>query len=160
MASARLTHHGYNMLRTELQDLIEVQRPQVVADLAQAREYGDLSENAEYDIAKRDHSLIEGRIKELEHLLASVEIIEMPGQVEEACLGAEVRVMNLDVKQERRYTLVTEQEAHLVSDYLSVDSPLGRALLGGKVGDLVTFEAPAGTRRFQVLALRGYTGAA
>lgn len=155
MAAVYLTRKGYEMLSAELRDLIEVRRPQVMADLAQAREFGDISENAEYETAKRDQGLIEGRIHELEGLLASVEILEIPDCVDCVVIGAKVVVENLDFGGNRNYRLVTEQEAHLAEEYLSVDSPLGRALLGKKVGDEVTFEAPAGTRRFKLLELFG-----
>jgi transcription elongation factor GreA len=158
VASVHLTHAGYEMLRRELHTLIEERRPQVMEDLARAREFGDISENAEYETAKRDQGMIEGRIHELESLLASVEIIELPTDIDEAIIGARVRVENLDAKQEREYQLVSEQEAHLLPDRLNVDSPLGKALLGTRVGDMVVFEAPAGTRRFKVLALVGANG--
>jgi transcription elongation factor GreA len=159
VASVFLTQTGYEMLRRELHNLIDERRPQVMADLTRAREYGDISENAEYETAKRDQGMIEGRIHELESLLASVEIIELPEKITEAMLGARVRVENLDAKQEREYHLVSEQEAHLMPDRLNTDSPLGKALLGSRVGDTVVFEAPAGTRRFKVLALCGENGA-
>jgi transcription elongation factor GreA len=158
VASVHLTQTGYEMLRRELHELINDRRPQVMADLKTAREFGDISENAEYETAKRDQGMIEGRIHELESLLASVEIIEIPKAVTEAVLGSRVRVENLDAKQEREYHLVSEQEAHLFPDRLNVDSPLGKALVGSCVGDTVVFEAPAGTRRFKVLALFGENG--
>ncbi|HEX2951353.1 MAG TPA: GreA/GreB family elongation factor, partial [Armatimonadota bacterium] len=87
-------------------------------------------------------------------LLSSVEIVEVPKHVTEAVLGARVRVENMDFNQEREYVLVSEQEAHLEDDYLSAQSPLGKALLGHKVGEIVTFEAPAGVRRFKILDMK------
>ncbi|MHB9026833.1 MAG: transcription elongation factor GreA [Armatimonadota bacterium] len=153
MAQVFLTRIGYERLSAELHDLLNVRRPQVMADLTQAREYGDISENAEYDIAKRDQSIIEGRIHELQALLSSVQIIEPPRNSREAVIGLCVRVENIDFGQQREYTLVTEHESHLLEEYLSVDSPLGKALVGSKVGDTVIFEAPAGTRKFRVLEL-------
>ena len=149
MAAVYLTRKGYEMLHAELRDLVEVRRPQVMVDLAQAREFGDISENAEYETAKRDQGLIEGRIHELEGLLASVDILAIPTCVDCAVIGARVIVENLDVGGTRTYRLVTEQEAHLAEEYLSVDSPLGRALLGKKIGEEVIFQAPAGTRRIE-----------
>lgn len=154
MSTVYLTRIGYERLHAELRDLLEVRRPQVMVDLAQAREYGDLRENAEYEIAKRDQGLIEGRIRELEALLNSVDIIEVPEEITSAVLGVCVRVQNLDTQRERNYILVGEQEAHLLEDYLSVESPLGKALQGCKVGDIVTFDAPAGKRRVKVLEIR------
>ena len=151
VATTYLTRKGYARLTAELRELVDVRRPQVMSDLIKAREFGDLRENAEYDTAKRDQGMIEGRIHELEGLLSSVDIVVVPAVLTEAVLGARMRVENLDVHQERIYVLVTEQEAHLEDEYLSVQSPLGRSLLGAKVGALVTFDAPAGKRHFKVL---------
>ena len=153
MSTIYLTRVGYERLHAEFRDLIETRRPQVMADLVQAREYGDLRENAEYETAKRDQGLIEGRIRELETLLNSVAIVEVPTSVTSAMLGVCVHVRNMESNRERQYILVSEQEAHLLDDYLSVESPLGKALLGSKVGDEVTFAAPAGTRHVKILAL-------
>jgi transcription elongation factor GreA len=159
VATVYLTRSGYERLDAELRELLEVRRPQVMSDLTQAREYGDIRENAEYETAKRDQGLTEGRIHELEALLASVQILEVPPELDEVVLGARLTVENLDFGQTRAYKLVSEPEAHLEEDYLSVESPLGAALLGGKVGEVVTFEAPAGTRRFKILELSGDTEA-
>lgn len=153
MSGVYLTRKGYQLLHEELRELLEVRRPQVMQDLTQAREYGDISENAEYETAKRDQGLIEGKIHELQSVLSSVEILEVPKELTEVVMGSRVRVENIDFNQQRHYILVAEQESHLVEEYLSVESPLGRALLGSKVGDQVTFEAPAGTRRFKVLEI-------
>ena len=150
-----LTRVGFERLHAELHELVSVRRPQVMADLVQAREYGDLRENAEYEVAKRDQGVLEGRIHELEALLSSVEVIELPETVEIAGLGARVFVENLDTSSQFEYLLVSEQEAHLVEEHLSVESPLGKALLGARVGDTVTYAAPAGARRVKILALQG-----
>ena len=127
-------------------------------DLTQSREYGDIRENAEYDMAKRDQSVIEGRIHELEALLASVEIIELPEVVETAEVGVRVCFENLESCLESDYLLVSEQEAHLGDDRLSVESPLGRALLGSREGDVVTFDTPGGVRRVKVVRLYAEDG--
>ncbi len=153
MTTVYLTRKGYGMLTAELMELINVRRPQVMIDLIQAREYGDIRENAEYEMAKRDQGFIEGRIRELEALLGSVEIVEIPKSFDAAALATIVRVENIDFRQEREYVLVTEHEAHLADEYLSVESPLGHALLGSRIGDIVTFEAPAGTRKFKILGI-------
>jgi len=153
VSTVYLTRIGYERLHAEFRELVEKRRPQVMADLVQAREYGDLRENAEYEIAKRDQGLVEGRIRELETLLTVVKIVEVPDTFTCALLGVCVHVRNLESNRERQYILVSEQEAHLLEDYLSVESPLGKALLGKSVGEMVTFAAPAGTRRVQILAL-------
>jgi len=154
VAEVYLTRAGYQRLHAELRELIEVRRPQVMSDLVQAREYGDIRENAEYEVAKRDQGVIEGRIHELEAMLASVEIIRVPADISEGVLGVRVVAENLDFSQCAEYVLVGEQEAHLADEHISIESPLGRALLGSKVGDVVTFDAPAGVRRFKVLGLQ------
>ena len=155
MASVYLTRIGYERLNAELRELVEVRRPQVMADLVQAREYGDIRENAEYEVAKRDQGITEGRIHELEALLASVELVSIPANVEVAQLGAHVLVENLETASKFTYLLVSEQEAHLVEEHLSIESPLGKALLGARADDVVTYAAPAGTRRVKILAVRG-----
>ena len=153
MGSVLLTKKGFKLLSEELRELLEVRRPQVMVDLAQAREFGDISENAEYETAKRDQGMIEGRVHELESLLASSEIIALPDSLEQATLGVVIEILNLATNKDRTYQLVSEQEAHLSEDYLSVTSPLGKALLGAKKGETVTFQAPAGTRSFKVLEI-------
>lgn len=153
MGSVLLTKMGSKLLNEELRDLIHVRRPQVTIDLAQAREFGDISENAEYETAKRDQGMIEGRIHELENLLSSSELISLPDNLEQATLGVVLEIVNLATNQPRSYQLVSEQEAHLSTDYLSVTSPLGKSLIGAKAGETVTFKAPAGTRSFKVLAI-------
>lgn len=151
MAEVYLTRAGYQQLSAELRELIEVRRPQVMADLVQAREYGDLRENAEYEVAKRDQGMIEGRIHELEAMLASVEILPVPVDIDHAMLGTRVTAENLDTGMRCDYVLVSEQESHLVEEHLSAECPLGRALLGSQIGEIVTFDAPAGIRKFKVL---------
>ncbi len=146
MSTVYLTRVRYQRLNAEFRDLIEIRRPQVMADLVQAREYGDLRENAEYETAKRDQGLIEGRIRELEALLSAVAIVEVANPVTRAAIGVCVHVLNLESNRERKYVLVCEQEAHLLDDYLSVESPLGKALLDATVGEVVTYAAPVGTR--------------
>lgn len=157
MADVHLTRKGYRCLHAELRELIEVRRPQVMADLIQAREYGDLRENAEYETAKRDQGMIEGRIHALEALLSSVDIIELPRMIEAAIIGTRICVENLDTRQVCEYLLVSEAEAHLEENYLSVESLLGRALLGTRTGEEVTYAAPAGTRKFKVLDICAHT---
>lgn len=158
MSTVKLTQRGYEKLHAELRELIDVRRPQVMVDLVQAREYGDISENAEYETAKRDQGMTEGRIHELEAILSTVEIIELPKKVTEAVIGAKIKVENLDGGKQREYVLVCEQEAHLEEIYLSVESPLGKSLLGKKAGEIVEFMAPAGPRRFKIMQISVYTG--
>jgi len=154
MARCYVTEEGFKKLSAELKDLLEVQRPQVRQDVKTAREFGDLRENAEYETARRDHSRIEGRIGELEEFLSDVEVIPKIKNPIEAAFGVWVTVQNLDMPSSKEYFLVSAQEAPLDDSYLSVESPLGVAVLGAKEGDIVTFEAPAGTRKFKVIKIR------
>ena len=154
MARCYVTEDGFKKLSAELKDLLEVQRPQVRQDVKTAREFGDLRENAEYETARRDHSRIEGRIGELEEFLSDVEVIPKIKNPIEVAFGVWVTVQNLDMPASKEYFLVSAQEAPLDDSYLSVESPLGVAVLGAKEGDIVTFEAPAGTRKFKVIKIR------
>ena len=155
MARCFVTEEGFKKLSAELKDLLEVQRPQVRQDVKTAREFGDLRENAEYETARRDHSRIEGRIHDLEEFLSDVEVVEKIENPKKADFGVFVTVQNLDVATpDKEYLLVSAQEAPLEDYYLSIESPLGNALIGAKVGATVTFEAPAGTRRFKVKGIR------
>lgn len=158
MNTVKLTKRGYEKLHAELRELIDVRRPQVMGDLIQAREFGDISENAEYETAKRDQGMTEGRIHELESILSTVEIIDLPKKVSEAVIGAKIKVENLAGGNQREYVLVCEQEAHLEEIYLSVESPLGKSLFGKKTGDIVEFMAPAGLRKFKIIQISVYSG--
>jgi transcription elongation factor GreA len=151
-----MTARGAEKLRTELNELKGVKRPRVIAAIAEAREHGDLKENAEYHAAREQQGFIEGRIKEIEAKLSNAQIIDASkldtgGKV---VFGATVEVMDLDTDEELVYQIVGEDEADIKAGMISVTSPLARALIGKSEGDELSFDAPGGTREFEILEVR------
>jgi len=148
-----LTSNGAEKLRAELKNLKSVERPKVIAAIAEARSHGDLSENAEYDAAKEQQGFIEGRIAELESSLSIAEIINpksiaVAGKV---VFGAVVKLFDDEKDAEVTYQLVGNLEADLEQGRISISSPIGRALLGREEGDEVEFDAPGGKRLYEIL---------
>ncbi len=151
-----LTVRGAEKLREELERLKRIERPRIIAAIAEARAHGDLKENAEYHAAREQQSFIEGRIKDLESKLAQAQIIDvskMPhnGKV---VFGATVRVLELDTDQEHCYQIVGEDEADLKQGLISISSPLARCLIGKSQGDIAALNAPNGMREFEILEVR------
>lgn len=156
MTRIPLTVRGAEKLREELERLKRIERPRIIAAIAEARAHGDLRENAEYHAAREQQSFIEGRIKELESKLAHAQIIDvtkMPhnGKV---VFGATVRVLELDTEQEHCYQIVGEDEADLSKGLISISSPLARCLIGKSEGDIASLQAPSGVREFEILEVR------
>ncbi len=150
-----ITKKGYEALRAELDRLKKVERPKVIEDIAEARSHGDLSENAEYDAAKERQGFIESRIKELENKLADARIIEIANRVSETVVfGATVVVIESESQQKKQYMLVGQDEADLKSGKISVQSPVGRALIGKRVGELVEVQTPARLAEYEILEIR------
>ena len=148
-----LTSAGAEKLRAELKNLKSVERPKVIAAIAEARSHGDLSENAEYDAAKEQQGFIEGRIAELESSLSIAEVINpktiaVAGKV---VFGARVELYDDEKDSEVTYQLVGNLEADLEQGKISISSPIGRALLGREEGDEVEFNAPGGKRLYEIL---------
>lgn len=149
-----LTQEGMNNLEKRLKNLIEVRRPQIAERLRQSlEEGGDLSENSEYEDAKNEQAFVEGEIARLEMILSTAEIIEDTGEKDEVVPGARVRVMEKGTKDEEVYFLVGSAEANPREGKISVESPLGKALLGSKVGDKVTVKAPDGEIVFTIKSI-------
>ncbi|MCS7297305.1 MAG: transcription elongation factor GreA [Bacteroidia bacterium] len=150
-----LTKEAFERLREELHELKTRRRAEVAAAIAEAREKGDLSENAEYAAAREAQRLLEARIAELEALLAQSQVIDI-SQIDTSrvSLLATVRVLNLSTNREHLYTLVPAVEANVQLGKISVESPIGRALLGRRVGDEVVVQVPAGQMRLKVLEIR------
>ncbi len=150
-----LTKEAFEKLREELHELKTVRRAQVAKAIAEAREKGDLSENAEYAAAREEQRLLEARIAELEALLAQSQILD-PSQIDTSKVGllATVRVRNLANGQEFQYTLVPTVDADVRAGKISIESPIGKALLGHAVGDEVAVQVPAGLMRLKVLEIR------
>jgi transcription elongation factor GreA len=145
MKDILLTKEGIEKLKNELSQLISVDRKDIIRKIKETREYGDLSENAEYDAAREQQSMIEGRIEEIEAILKKATVIkEDPSNHDKAVIGARVEV---EVEGDKEtYQLVSTAESDPKSGHLSVESPLGKALLGSKVGENVVVETPDGDK--------------
>jgi transcription elongation factor GreA len=150
-----MTPDGLKRLREELKQIREVERPQNVADIEEARAHGDLSENAEYHAAKERQAMLEARMKELETKISLAEVIDpaaMKG--DRVVFGATVVLEDGESGDEVTYTLVGEDEADAKNGRISITSPLARALIGKEVGDEVRFKAPGGMREYELVDLR------
>lgn len=153
MNKTPLTVVGAEALRAELQRLKVVERPSVIAAIAEARSHGDLSENAEYDAAKERQGFLEGRIKELESKLANAQIID-PTLLDadgRCVFGATVELEDLDSGDLVTYQIVGEDEADVKAGKISVSSPIARALIGKYAGDIAEVRAPGGVREYEIL---------
>jgi transcription elongation factor GreA len=146
-----LSREGYEKLDKELHDLKTRGRKEIADEIAEARAKGDLSENAEYDAAKEAQGHLEKRIAELENTLATSSIIdEKDIDTSKAYLLSTVTILNKKVDKEMKYTLVSKDEADFKKGKISVDSPIGQAVLGREVGDVVDVEVPAGTLTLEI----------
>jgi transcription elongation factor GreA len=149
-----MTRGGFTALDDELKVLKSVERPAVIRAIAEAREHGDLSENAEYHAAREKQSFIEGRIKELEAVLSKAEVID-PTKLSGAIkFGATVKLSDEDSGEEKTYRIVGETEANIEAGLLNIRSPLARALIGKDEGDSVEVRTPGGTRSYEVVSIR------
>jgi len=154
MEKLPLTRAGQQMLDTELKQLKSAERPAIIRAIAEAREHGDLSENAEYHAAREKQSFVEGRIKEIESILARAEIIDPAKLSGSVKFGATVTVVDEDTDEERTFQIVGEAEADLEKGLLNLKSPLARALIGKDEGDSVEVRTPGGARHYEILAIR------
>lgn len=152
MTKEPMTEYGYQKLCAELKDLQDVQRPEVVKEIDIARSHGDLKENAEYHAAKEKQAFIESRIAELGGILANAQIID-PSQLEhkKVSFGSHVRILNLESDQETSYTIVGSLESNPQKGFISISSPIARALMGKSVGDEVSIKLPNGENDFEIL---------
>ena len=149
-----MTRGGFTALDDELKVLKSVERPAVIRAIAEAREHGDLSENAEYHAAREKQSFIEGRIKELEAVLSKAEVID-PTKLSGAIkFGATVTLTDEDSGEAKTYQIVGETEADIEHGLLNIRSPLARALIGKDEGDSVEVRTPGGTRSYEVVSIR------
>jgi transcription elongation factor GreA len=151
---AYYTAEGLKNLKDELHQLKMVERPRISQQIAEARDKGDLSENAEYDAAKEAQGLLEAKIAKMETLMANARLID-DSQVDSSkvFILSKVKIKNLANKAVMEYTLVAENEANLALKKISVDSPIGKGLLGKKVGDVAEVQIPAGKVQFEVLEI-------
>jgi transcription elongation factor GreA len=147
-----ITREGYDRLRAELQRLEQKERPKVIQAISEAREHGDISENAEYEAAKEKQAMLEGKINDLHHKLSQCEIVELAkDSAERVIFGSTVELEDLDTGKEMRYRLVGPYEADLAQGTISVTSPIGRALIGKEPGDEVKVQTPGGVKKLEIL---------
>jgi transcription elongation factor GreA len=154
MERVPMTPEGYEKLKEELDRLIKIERPAIIKAIAEARAHGDLSENAEYHAAREKQSFIEGRIQELQAKLSRAYVID-PSKINQnkVAFGAKVRVIDLDTDEEKEFMLVGAEEADVKNGKISITSPVGKALIGKKVGDNVTIKAPARTLNYEIISI-------
>jgi transcription elongation factor GreA len=154
MEKIPMTRKGFTALDEELKQLKSVERPAVIRAIAEAREHGDLSENAEYHAAREKQSFIEGRIKELEALVSLAEVIDTSKLSGSIKFGAQVTLVDEETDEEKTYQIVGEAEADIENGLLNIRSPLARALIGKDEGDSVEVKTPGGQRSYEVLSIR------
>ncbi len=154
MEKIPMTRAGHTALDQELRALKSVERPAVIRAIAEAREHGDLSENAEYHAARERQSFVEGRIKELESVLSLAEVIDPSKLSGTVKFGATVTVLDEDSDDERTYQIVGEPEADIERGLLNIRSPLARALIGKDVGDTAEVRTPGGEKSYEILSIR------
>jgi len=151
-----MTARGAESLREELQELKGVRRPAVIKAIAEAREHGDLKENAEYHAAREQQSFIEGRIAEIEGKLSNAQIIDVTklntgGKI---VFGATVELVSEETGEKVTYQIVGEDEADIKQNRISVSSPVARALIGKEEGDIASVQAPGGIKEYEILAIK------
>ena len=147
----KMSRERYEEIEKELEYLQTVREKEVAEQIKEARSYGDLSENSEYDEAKTEQGKLYSKIAEYKNLLENAEIVEMTGKVGTIGIGSKVKVLDIEVNEEMEYQIVGSQEANPVLGRISDESPFGRGLMGHKIGETVTVEAPAGALQFKIL---------
>jgi transcription elongation factor GreA len=154
MEKIPMTRRGFVALDEELKHLKSVERPTIIRAIAEAREHGDLSENAEYHSAREKQSFIEGRIKELEATISLAEVID-PAKLSGAIkFGATVDLVDEDSGEEKTFQIVGESEADVDKNLLNIRSPLARAMIGKEEGDSIDVVTPGGKRSYEIIAIR------
>ena len=150
-----MTAAGHSALEAELKHRASSERPRIIAAISEARSHGDLSENAEYHAAKEQQSLNEGRIAELESMIARAEVIDLSKLTGDTItFGATVTLVDEDTDEEKAYQIVGEAESDVKAGKVSIGSPIARALVGKKVGDTVEVATPGGGKSYEVLSVR------
>ncbi len=150
-----MTSEGYSKLQRDLEQLTKKERPEIIAAIAEARSHGDLSENAEYQYAKEQQSLIEGKISDLESTIAQAEIIDVSTLTgNEIKFGATIKIEDDETAEQFIYQIVGEYESDIKNKKLSINSPLARGLIGKKQKDIVEINSPKGTKIFNILSVK------
>jgi transcription elongation factor GreA len=154
MTKIPMTSDGFTRLEEELKHLKGVERPAVIRAIAEARENGDLSENAEYHAARERQSFIEGRVAELEDKIARAEVIDVKKlSGKQVMFGATITLLDEDTEEKIKYQIVGQDESDIRAGRLSISSPLARALIGKKVGDSVEVSTPGGSKSYEIVRL-------
>ena len=155
MEKVPMTADGFQALETELKNLKSVERPAIIKAIAEAREHGDLSENAEYHSAREKQSVIEGRVMELEDMISRADVIDVASlEGDEVKFGATVTIADEDTDEEKTYQIVGEQEADLKNAKISITSPIARALIGKAEGASVEVNTPKGVKYYELVSLK------
>ncbi len=154
MEKIPMTPAGNVALKAERERRTSQERPRIIADIAEARAHGDLSENAEYHAAKEQHGLNEGRIKELDAILALAEVIDVSTLSGDTVkFGATVLIVDEDTEEEKTYQIVGDPEADASAGKISLSSPISRAMIGKEAGDSIEVAAPGGSRSYEILSV-------
>ncbi|WP_416305235.1 transcription elongation factor GreA [Neptunicella sp. SCSIO 80796] len=156
MSQYPMTAHGAELLRSELNELKTVKRPRIIKDIAEAREHGDLKENAEYHAAREEQGFCEGRIQDIEGKLSNAQIIDvtkMPNNGK-VIFGATVTILNIETEAETTYRIVGEDEANIKNNLISISSPIARGLIGKELDDIVNIQTPAGIVEYEVVDVK------
>ncbi len=154
MEKIPMTRGGFDALEVELKHLKSEERPNIIRAIAEAREHGDLSENAEYHSAKEKQSFIEGRIKEIEGILSLADVIDPTKLSGSVKFGATVKVVDEDTDEEKCWQIVGEHEANIEKGLLNIKSPIARALIGKDEGDSVEVKTPGGEKYYEILSIQ------
>jgi transcription elongation factor GreA len=154
MEKIPMTRAGFSALEKELKHLKSEERPAIIRAISEAREHGDLSENAEYHSAKEKQSFIEGRIKEIESVISLADVIDPSKLTGPIKFGATVTLIDEDTDEEKTYQIVGEHEARIEDGLLNIKSPIARALIGKEEGDSVEVRTPGGERAYEVLKVQ------
>ena len=150
-----MTEEGYNKIQEELKKLISVDRPNIISAIAEARGHGDLSENAEYQYAKEQQSLIEGRISDLENSISRAEVIDVKNiSGDEIKFGATIEIEDDESGKKQMYQIVGEYESDIENKKLSINSPLARGLIGKAKDDIVEINSPKGIKSYTIISVK------
>jgi transcription elongation factor GreA len=154
MAVTYMTEEGYNKILAEINYLETVKRPEISAQIAEARDKGDLSENAEYDAAKEAQGILEGKIAQLKNLISNARLIdEARIRTDVVQIMNKVKIKNVQNKTVMTYTLVADSEANLKENKIAISTPIAQGLMGKKVGDIVEIKVPSGIIKFEILEI-------
>ena len=152
MEKEAITIQGFEKLKDELEELKKIKRPKIIEAIAEARGHGDLKENAEYHAAKEEQAKIEGRVLEINDLIARANIIDITKleKKDNVIFGSTVYLMNLENNEKKTYKIVGKDEADMTKNYIYFRSPIGKAVIGKKKKDLVTVTTPSGEKNFEI----------